>query len=131
MTRGEAVRTGWLAHRAKGCELASPRPITYTLTGPKAPTRVTGLAQFQNGRLTSISATRGVHTAAGVVVGRTTSRHMISVYSAPPFSASSMFSSTFGGTFTTVKRNGKTVLQGFGAHKRVTLLAIPAVQVCD
>jgi hypothetical protein len=87
--------------------------------------------QFQNGRLTSISATRGVHTAAGVVVGKTTHAQMVRDYGGPPFSASSMFNATLGGTFTTVKRRGKTVLQGFGAHAKVTLLAIPAVQVCD
>jgi hypothetical protein len=131
MKRAAALSTGWLAHMAKGCELLSPRPTTYTLTGPNAPTSVTGLVQFQHRRLMSISMTRGVHTAAGVVLGRTTSSQMVSDYQNAGFTASAAFSRTFGGTFTTVKRNGASVIQGFGAQKIVTLLAIPAAQVCD
>jgi hypothetical protein len=46
MTRAAALKTGWLADRAPGCELASPRPITYRFTGPKAPGGLRGSAQF-------------------------------------------------------------------------------------
>jgi hypothetical protein len=131
MTQHAAAQTGWLGNKAKGCELQRPRPITYTFTGPSAPSNLTGLIQFDNGKLSSISATRGVHTKTGVVVGKTTHSQMVSDYDAAGFNASSVFSHTFGGTFTTVKRNGQTVIQGFGAKKKVTLLAIPAVQACE
>jgi len=131
MKQSAAVSTGWLGHRAKGCELASPRPVTFTFTGPNAPANVRGLVQFQNRKLTSISTRHGVHTATGVTVGTTTSSQMVTDYTNAGFTASAAFNPTFGGTFTTVKRNGKAVIQGFGTHQKVTLLAIPAVQVCD
>lgn len=131
MKRSTALRSGWLAHRAKGCELDTPRPITYTLTGPKAPTGVTGLVNFQHRKLVSISVTRGVHTKAGVVVGRTTSSQMVADYKSAGYSATAAFNPTFGGTFTTVTQGTTGVIQGFGAKRIVTLLAIPAVQVCD
>src|SRR4051794_41414268 len=42
MSRTAAVATGWLSNLAAGCELASPRPITYRLARPRAPDRLCG-----------------------------------------------------------------------------------------
>jgi hypothetical protein len=131
MKQSDALGTGWLAHKSKGCELNTPRPVGYALTGPRAPSGVKGSIEFQSGKLIAMSFTKGVHTAAGVKVGTTTSAQMIGDYMSAPFSASAAFSSTFGGTFTTVKKSGHEVLQGFGAKKIVTMLAIPAVQACE
>jgi hypothetical protein len=131
MKRADALSTGWLAHKTKGCELSTPRPIAYSLTGPSAPAGVKGTIEFQSGKLIAMSFTKGVHTAAGVNVGQTTSAQMIGDYTGGGFSASAAVSTMFGGTFTTVKHSGHVVLQGFGPKKIVTQLAIPAVQVCD
>src|SRR5690242_7434755 len=117
MTRAAALNTGWLAHRAPGCELVSPRPVTYLFTGAKAPHGLRGSAQFDRGRLTVVSFTRGVRTRVGVQIGTPTAR-MVSKYRQAGFAASSMFSSTFAGTFVTVKRHGRQVLGAFatGGH---------------
>src|SRR6185437_12498858 len=109
MTRTAAVKTGWLADRAPGCELASPRPITYRFTGPKAPRGLRGSAQFDRGRLSTVSFSRGVRTRVGVRIGTATGQ-MVSKYRAAGFSASSRFLPTFAGTFVTVKRHGDRVL---------------------
>src|SRR5438067_9018651 len=67
MKRAAAVRTGWLAHRAKGCPLAGPAaPVTYSFTGPSAPRGLRGSAEFQSGRLHTLSFTGGVRTKPGV-----------------------------------------------------------------
>jgi hypothetical protein len=130
MTRAAAVKTGWLAHRAPGCELVTPRPVTYRFTGPKAPGGLHGTAQFDGGRLSAVSFTRGVRTRVGVQIGDRTAR-MVSKYRQAGFTASSMFSSTFAGTFVTVKRGGRQVLGAFATDRRVRDLAVPAVPVCD
>jgi hypothetical protein len=130
MARSAALGTGWLGRKTKGCKFA-PHPVTYTMTGTKAPAKVTGLVEFRHGKLTSISISHGVHTATGVIVGKSTSAQMVSDYRKAGFGASTAFDPTLGGRFTTVKRNGSDVIQGFGVHKIVTLLAIPAVQLCD
>jgi hypothetical protein len=130
MTRAAAVKTGWLADRAPGCELASPRPITYRFTGPKAPGGLRGSAQFDSGRLSVISFSRGVRTRVGVGIGAPTAR-MVSKYRNAGFGASSMFSPTFAGTFVTVKRGGRQVLGAFAKGGHVKSLAVPAVPVCE
>ena len=130
MTRAAAVKTGWLADRAPGCELASPRPVTYLFTGPKAPGALRGSADFVRGRLRVISVSRGVRTRVGVRIGAPTAR-MVSKYRQAGFAASSMFSPTIGGTFVTVKRRGDQVLGAFAMGGHVKNLAIPAVPVCD
>jgi hypothetical protein len=109
MTRTAALATGWLANRAPGCELASPRPITYRLTGRRAPSGIRGVAQFDGGRLTNLSFTRGVRTVAGVTVGRTTTARMVARYRALGFRATARFVPTFAGTFVTVRRRGDDV----------------------
>ena len=130
MTRTAAVKTGWLADRAPGCELASPRPITYRFTGPKAPRGLRGSAQFDRGRLSTVSFSRGVRTRVGVRIGTATGQ-MVSKYRAAGFSASARFSPTFAGTFVTVKRHGDQVLGAFAKGGHVKNLAIPAVPVCE
>jgi hypothetical protein len=130
MTRTAAVRTGWLADRAPGCELASPRPVTYQFTGRKAPKSLRGSAQFDRGRLSVISLNRGVRTRVGVRIGAPTAR-MITKYRNAGFAASSMFSPTFAGTFVTVKRGGRQVLGAFAMGGHVKNLAVPAVPVCE
>ena len=130
MTRAAAVKTGWLADRAPGCELASPRPITYLFTGPKAPGGIHGSAQFERGRLRVVSFSGGVRTRLGVRIGTPTAR-MVSKYRNAGFSASARFLPTFAGTFVTVKRHGNQVLGAFAKGGHLKNLAIPAVPVCE
>ena len=132
MSRTAAVATGWLANRAPGCELASPRPVTYRFTGRRAPAGLRGTAQFEGGRLTSLSFTRGVRTAAGVRVRRTTTARMVARYRAAGFLASARFDRTFQGTFVRVRRrNGRQVLGAFAPGRTITSIAIPAVPACE
>jgi hypothetical protein len=132
MTRAAGLRTGWLAHGGPGCELGGrPFPITYTLSGPSAPSGVRGTAQFVHGRLQALSFSRGVRTGKGVWVGHTRTSRMVSAYSGGGFSASARFDPVFGGTFVTVKRGGKNVIMGFARHGVVIELGIPFVPVCE
>jgi hypothetical protein len=71
MTRTAALATGWLAGRSPGCPLGGAPPITYRFTGANAPKGIKGSAEFADGRLTTLSFTRGVRTSTGVTVGRT------------------------------------------------------------
>jgi len=132
MTREAALAPGWLAHRAPGCELASPRPVTYRFTGPHAPAGIRGSAQFDGDLLTGLAFTRGVRTALGVRVGRTTPGRMVARYRSAGFRASARYDATFQGTFVTVRRpNGRQVLGAFADGPVITLIAIPAVPVCE
>ncbi len=132
MTRAAAVKTGWLSHRGTGCELGGPPlPITYRLRGAAAPKGLSGVAEFNGGKLTSLDFRKGVRTAAGVVVGTTTAAQMVSRYKARGFTAKATFSSLFGGTFVDVKKNGARVIGGFATGKVVTDLAIPGIQTCE
>jgi hypothetical protein len=131
MTRTAALGTGWLARRRPGCPLGGTPPITYRFTGPKAPKAIKGSAEFENDLLTTLSFTGGVRTSTGVTVGRTTTVRMVARYRAAGFAASSRFDSTFQGTFVRVRRNGHDVVGGFGDGRVVTIVAIPAVPVCE
>jgi hypothetical protein len=131
MARAAALKTGWLAHKAPGCELASPRPVTYTFTGPRAPAGLRGSAEFTSNKLTNISASRGARTSLGVTVGVTTPARMVTRYRAAGFQASAKFDSTFQATFVNVTRNGHQVLEGLADGPVVSLLAIPVVAVCE
>ena len=128
-----ARQTGWLAHRRTGCPLGGPPlPITYRLDGRRAPAAVRGVAEFDRGRLSVLSFTRGVRTTGGVTVGVTSPARMVARYRAlPGFTASARFDSTFQGTFTTVRRGARQVLGGFGDGAVVAQLAIPAVPLCE
>jgi hypothetical protein len=131
MTRSAALATGWLAERRPGCPLGGAPPITYRLTGPKAPGAIRGSAEFENHRLSTLSFTRGVRTSTGVTVGRTTTARMVARYRAAGFTASARFESTFQGTFVRVTRHGRDVVGGFGEGSVVTIIAIPTVPVCE
>lgn len=132
MTREAALATGWLAQRRTGCPLGGPPlPITYRLSGPKAPARIRGIAEFVSGRLRAVSVTAGARTAAGAVVGSTTAKEMAALYRAAGFAASARYDSTFVGTFVVVRRNGKIVIGGFAEAGRVRVIGIPYVPVCE
>jgi hypothetical protein len=131
MTRTAALGTGWLAGRSSGCTLGGTPPITYRFTGPRAPKAIRGSAEFENGRLTTMSFTRGVRTSTGVTVGRTTTARMAARYRAAGFAASARFDSTFQGTFVRVRRHGRDVVGGFGEGRVVSIVAIPAIAVCE
>jgi hypothetical protein len=132
VSRTAALSSGWLANRAPGCELASPRPVTYRFTGRRAPAGLRGVAQFDRGVLTNLSFTRGVRTATGVRVGRTTSARMVARYRAAGFVASARFVPTFQGTFVTVRRrNGRQVLGAFAERRVISIVGVPAVPVCE
>jgi hypothetical protein len=132
MTRQAALATGWLAQRKPGCELGDPPlPITYRLTGARAPSGLKGTAEFTGNRLRTLAFTGGVRTATGVEPGRTSAAGMVARYRAAGFAASSRYDDVFVGTFVTVKRNGKQVLGGFAEGGKVTSLGIPFVPVCE
>ncbi len=132
MTRQAAVATGWLAQRRPGCPLGGPPlPITYRLTGAKAPKGIRGVAEFTGDRLRTLSFTAGVRTAAGVEVGRTAVARMVARYRALGLAASSRYDSTFVGTFVTVKRNGKFAIGGFTESGPIAILGIPFVPLCE
>jgi hypothetical protein len=131
MTRTAAVATGWLAGRSSGCPLGGTPPITYRFTGAQAPNAIKGSVEFVNGRLSTMSFTRGVRTSTGVTVRRTTTARMVARYRAAGFTASARFDRTFQGTFVRVRRHGHDVVGGFGEGSVVTIVAIPAVSVCE
>jgi len=56
---------------------------------------------------------------------------MVTRYRQAGFSASARFESVFQGTFVTIKRHGDQVVGGFGEHGVVTIVAIPAITVCE
>lgn len=132
MTRADAVRTGWLTGRGTGCELGgTPLPITYRLAGPRAPRGITGVAEFRGGRLRDLSFTKGVYTARGVTVGRTTVARMVRRYTGDGYKARARYDATFQGTFVTVTRNGRRVLGAFASGTVVETLGLPGVPVCE
>ena len=132
MSRTAAVQTGWLAGRSTGCELGGPPlPVTYRFTGPKAPRGLVGTAEFHANRLRVLSFTRGVRTSTGVTVRRTRASRMVARYRQAGFTASARFVDTFQGTFVTIKRHGRDVVGGFAEHRVLTMIAIPAIPVCE
>ncbi|MGI8802608.1 MAG: hypothetical protein ACR2KV_10615 [Solirubrobacteraceae bacterium] len=132
MTRTAALAPGWLAGRGRGCPLGGPPvPITYGFTGPRAPAGLKGFAEFDGGRLRVMSFTAGVHTAAGVTVGQTTSARMVSRYRSSGFSARARFDHTFGGTFVSVTRGTDQLIGAFATNGAISELAIPDVPVCE
>jgi hypothetical protein len=132
MSRTAAVQTGWLAGRSTGCELGGPPlPVTYRFTGPKAPRGLVGTAEFHADRLRVLSFTRGVRTSAGVTVRKTTASRMVARYRQAGFTASARFVDTFQATFVTIKRHGQDVVGGFAEHRVLTMIAIPAIPVCE
>jgi hypothetical protein len=56
---------------------------------------------------------------------------MVARYRAAGFSASARFERTFQGTFVRVRRHGRDVVGGFGERGVVSIVAIPAIAVCE
>ena len=133
MTKAAALDTGWLANRAPGCELRSPVPVTYRLTGAQAPPGLDGSAEFRRGVLAVLSFRRGVRTANGVVPGKTTVAGMVNRYRRSGFRATARFDPTFQGTFVTVRRrSGAQVIGGFAPQGHaIQSLGLPFVPVCE
>jgi len=132
MKRAPALATDWLGNRRTGCPLGGPPlPIDYQLTGPKAPAGVRGNAEFDGGRLRTLSFSRGVSTAVGVTVGKTSTKRMVARYRATGYRVRSQYFGTFQGTFVTVTKNGKAVIGGFGVRGTIATLGIPAIPVCE
>lgn len=131
MDRSAAVATGWLSNRGTGCPLGGDPPVTYRLSGAKAPDGLRGVATFDGGRLTNLSFTRGARTSAGVTVRKTRTKRMTARYRKLGFRATAGFDGVFGGTFATVTKNGAAVVGAFAERRTVTVLAIPQVLTCD
>lgn len=131
--RSAAVDTGWLSDPGEGCELQRPVPTVYRLLGSQAPKGLRGSAEFNDGKLTSISVSKGARTAVGVRVGKTTAAGMTRAYRKRGYKVRSERSATFGGTFVTVfDRDGDAVIGGFATGgMRLTTLAIPRIQTCE
>ncbi|HEU4974088.1 MAG TPA: hypothetical protein VFT50_03285 [Baekduia sp.] len=132
MGRVAAVRTGWLAHRGTGCPLGGPPvPVTYRLAGAAAPRGLRGMVQFEHGRLTNVSVTRGARTSAGVRVGHTAAIGMVRRYRRAGFAASAGYEPVFDATFVRVRRHGRQVVGGIATGPAVTVLAVPNVLTCE
>jgi hypothetical protein len=131
MAAPAAVATGWLAGRSSGCPLGRTPPVTYRFTGARAPRAIRGSVEFTDNRLTAMSFTGGVRTSTGVTVGRTTAARMVARYRGAGFTASARFDSTFQCTFVRVRRRGHDVVGAFADAGAVTIVAIPAVSVCE
>lgn len=131
MSLSAALRTGWLADRGRGCPLASPVPTTYRLAGPHAPRTIRGDAEFLKGRLTNMSFTRGIRTTNGITLARSTTGQMISRFKGEGFDVLSEFDSTFDGTFVAVRRGSHMLIGGFAPKRKLTILGIPNVPVCE
>jgi hypothetical protein len=131
MTRSAATHTGWLSDEGKGCPLGGPPiPVTYQFTGSLAPRGIEGSAQFDHGKLTNLSFSKGVRTANGVQVGSLLTR-MASAYRSDGFKVRSHYLDTFGGTFVDVSKGRRQVIGAFGTHRRVEAIALRAVPVCE
>jgi len=130
MSRTAAVATGWLAGRTHGCPLGASPPVVHRLAGRNAPRGVRGSAEFERGRLRTLTAGHGVHTATGVTVGRTTTRQMVARYRRAGFAAS-VDSSPMFGVRVTVRRRGRVVIEGAARGRIVALLGVPAIPVCE
>jgi hypothetical protein len=134
MSQRAALSTGWLAHRSRGCPLGGPvaLPVVYQFRGPRAPTGLTGSAQFDQGKLSIVTVGRGARTQQGVTIGSSAAR-AVKRYRAAGFSAKTQFSPDVAATFLTVTRHSKTVpvLMGIVTRGRVTSLSVPFVAACD
>jgi hypothetical protein len=130
MTRSAAVSTGWLANKTLGCELASPRPVVFQFTGPKAPAGLKGSASFVGGKLVNVSFRRGVRTRLGIRPGVSTAGAMVRAYRRGGFWVTSVFDSTFQARFVTATRGGRSIAAVAG-RAVIDTLAVPRIEVCE
>ena len=132
MGQSAALATDWLSNRQRGCPLGGkPYPVGYSLDGRKAPKAIKARVEFNNSKLTTVTATGGVRTALGVVPGRTTWAGMASRYRNAGFKVSTRYDSTFQGTFVHVRRNGQNVMTGFAETKVVAIIGVPYIPLCE
>lgn len=132
MSRTAAVKTGWLSSRGTGCPLGGlPLPITYKLNGQGAPTPLEGTAQFDGGKLTVLTFTKGVRTSNGTAPGKTTTTQMAARYRKAGFRVRIDRSELFGGTFVQASKKGKPAIDGFARRKTIEELALPSIPVCE
>lgn len=132
MGQPAALDTGWLSNRSTGCTLGGkPYPVAYRLDGGEAPPAVRGSAEFNGGRLTTITATAGVRTAVGVQPGKTTWAGMVSRYRNAGFKVSARYDDVFQGTFVHVRRRGEAVMTGFAETKVLSIIGIPYIPLCE
>ncbi|WP_354701960.1 hypothetical protein DSM112329_02305 [Paraconexibacter sp. AEG42_29] len=132
MSRAAAVKTGWLSGRGTGCPLGgTPLPVTYALDGKGAPAPISGTAQFDGGKLTILTFSKGVRTGNGTAPGRTTTTQMAARYRTAGFKVRAERSELFGGTFVQASRGDVPVIGGFARGKVVQELALPSVPVCE
>lgn len=132
MAQPAALDTGWLSNRTTGCKLGGkPYPVSFRLDGAKAPKAIRGNAEFNGGRLTTITATAGVRTTTGVQPGKTTWAGMVSRYRNAGYKVSARYDDVFQGTFVHVKRQGEAVMTGFAETKVLSIIGIPYIPLCE
>src|SRR4051812_2234365 len=136
MHKTDAVATGWLKHTGHGCPLGGrPYPDDFAFTGARAPAGIGGTAEFsgRTGLLENLAFGKGVRTATGVVVGKTTATGMVQRYRSAGFAASARYDSTFQGTFVQVRRHrgGKIVMMGFATKAKLETIGVPLIPVCE
>lgn len=130
MSRPTAIATGWLANRSLGCELASPRPVVYSLTGPRAPRGIAGSVSFVGEKLVSVSIRRGAQTGLGIAPGRSTVRAMVATYRSHGFRVTNRYEATFQARFVTASRAGQTI-GAVASKSTIDSLGIPHIDVCE
>lgn len=130
MTRAAAVSTGWLANKTLGCELASPRPVVFQFTGPKAPAGLKGSASFVGRKLVNISFRSGVRTRLGIRPGVSTARAMVRAYRQGGFWVTNVFDATFQARFVTATRGGRSIA-AVASGAVIDTIAVPRIEVCE
>ena len=133
MARMVALDTGWLNDRQTGCPLGGkPYPIGYALNGASAPAAIDARAEFVDQKLQTITASKGVRTATGVVPGKTTWASMVTRYRNAGFKVSARYDDVFQLTFVHVKRKGgKPVMTGIAENKIVDSVGVPFIPLCE
>jgi hypothetical protein len=131
MTRTAALATGGWRSAAPGARWGARRRSPTASRARRRLGRSGAPRSSTGGRLSTLSFTRGVRTSTGVTVARTTAARMVARYRAAGFTASARYESTFQGTFVRVRRHGRDVVGGFADGSVVTIVAIPAVAVCE
>ncbi len=134
MTVAQAQATGWIANRTPGCELQSPRPVGYDLTGPSAPAGLRGDVTFVRGKLVNVAVDKGATTITNVRPGVTTAARMARAYRQAGYWVTSDYEPVFQARFITATRGGKTIVgiaPGFSTAKVVTSLSVPFANVCE
>ena len=132
MGQAAALDTGWLSDRQQGCPLGGkPYPVGFSLDGRKAPKAIKARVEFNNSKLTTVTATGGVRTALGVVPGRTTWAGMASRYRNAGYKVSTRYDEVFQGTFVQVRSNGENVMTGFAETKVVAMVGVPYIPLCE